>query len=189
MQKIRITVYCDGVCVKPCIQFLWGNNKTVLNLEVKSTKSMHKNNRCTQFCFLRLTPFSITPVQKHISLGHAGIADHSVWFIFTKLKKNMQKEWTETSLKKKKLSKKINKCIMANTSAIWQQAAHTTDQPSSSNCSTRAIQKSLYLKNKTTTKNTKGQENGPPPPPKKKKKKKKSREKEQQGLAEEQETK
>ena len=34
---------------------------------------------------------------------------------------------------------------MANTSAIWQQAAHTTDQLSSPSCSTRAIQKSLTL--------------------------------------------
>ena len=32
---------------------------------------------------------------------------------------------------------------MANTSAIWQQAAHTTYQLSSPSCSTRAIQKSL----------------------------------------------
>ena len=34
---------------------------------------------------------------------------------------------------------------MANTSAIWQQAAHTTYQLSSPRCSTRAIQKSLTL--------------------------------------------
>ena len=34
---------------------------------------------------------------------------------------------------------------MANTSAIWQQTAHTTDQLSSPSCSTRAIQKSLTL--------------------------------------------
>ena len=32
---------------------------------------------------------------------------------------------------------------MANTSALWQQAAHTTYQLSSPSCSTRAIQKSL----------------------------------------------
>ena len=32
---------------------------------------------------------------------------------------------------------------MANTSAIWQQAAHTTYQLSSPSCSTGAIQKSL----------------------------------------------
>ena len=37
---------------------------------------------------------------------------------------------------------------MANTSAIWQQAAHTTDQLSSPSCSTRAIQKSLTLNEK-----------------------------------------
>ena len=71
---------------------------------------MHKNNnRCTQFPFLRLTPFSLILVQKHIRLGHAGIVDHSVGFIFTKLKKNMQKEWTETSKKKKKRKKNLFK--------------------------------------------------------------------------------
>ena len=37
---------------------------------------------------------------------------------------------------------------MANTSAIWQQAAHTTYQLSSPSCSTRAIQKSLTLNEK-----------------------------------------
>ena len=37
---------------------------------------------------------------------------------------------------------------MANTIAIWQQAAHTTYQLTSPSCSTRAIQKSLTLKEK-----------------------------------------
>ena len=37
---------------------------------------------------------------------------------------------------------------MANTSAIWQQAAHTTYQLSSPSCSIRAIQKSLTLNEK-----------------------------------------
>ena len=37
---------------------------------------------------------------------------------------------------------------MANTSAIWQQVAHTTDQLSPPGCSTRAIQKSLILNEK-----------------------------------------
>ena len=37
---------------------------------------------------------------------------------------------------------------MANTSAIWQQAAHTTYQWSSPSCLTRAIQKSLTLNDK-----------------------------------------
>ena len=79
---------------------------------------------------------------------------------------------------------------MVNTSAIWQQAADTAYQPSSSNCWT-AIQKSLYLKNKTTTTNlenflVKSQENGPLDGKKKKTTTKKTREKEQQGLVEEQ---
>ena len=37
---------------------------------------------------------------------------------------------------------------MANTSAIWQQAAHATYQLSSPSCSTRPIQKSLTLNEK-----------------------------------------
>ena len=40
------------------------------------------------------------------------------------------------------------KCMMANTSAIWQQTAHTTYQLLSPRCSTRAIQKSLTLNKK-----------------------------------------
>ena len=36
-------------------------------------------------------------------------------------------------------------CIMTNTSAIWQQATQTTYQLLSPSCSTRAIQKSLFL--------------------------------------------
>ena len=35
----------------------------------------------------------------------------------------------------------LSKCTMANSSATWQQAAHTTYQLSSPSCSTRAIQK------------------------------------------------
>jgi len=38
---------------------------------------------------------------------------------------------------------------MANTSATWQQAAHTTDQLSSPSCSTRAMQKAHLLKKNT----------------------------------------
>ena len=37
---------------------------------------------------------------------------------------------------------------IANTSVIWQHAAHTTDQLSSPNCLTGAIQKSLSLNEK-----------------------------------------
>ena len=49
---------------------------------------------------------------------------------------------------KKKKKKILHKCITANTSVIWQHAAHTTEQLSSPNCETRAIQKSLPLNEK-----------------------------------------
>ena len=49
---------------------------------------------------------------------------------------------------------------MANTSAIWQQAAHTTDQLSSPSCSTRAIQKSLTLNEIFLSFPEKSQKNG-----------------------------
>ena len=56
----------------------------------------------------------------------------------------------------------LYKCIMANTSAIWQQAVHTTYQLSSPSCSTRAIQKSLTLNEKYLKVFwKKSQENGP----------------------------
>ena len=47
--------------------------------------------------------------------------------------------------------RKLYKCIMANTSAIWQQAAHTTYQLSSPSYSTRAIK----IKTKKLTLNEK----------------------------------
>ena len=63
---------------------------------------------------------------------------------------------------KKKKKKKLFKCIVANTSAIWQQAAHSTYQLSSPSCSTIAIQKSLTLNEKYLRVFwKKGQENGP----------------------------
>ena len=43
---------------------------------------------------------------------------------------------------------KLYKCIIANTSVIWQHAAHTTDQLTTPNCWTEAVQKSLSLSEK-----------------------------------------
>ena len=51
----------------------------------------------------------------------------------------------------------IYKCITANTSAIWLQAAHTTYQPSSPSCSTRAIHKKAYFSTTTTNQNFHGE--------------------------------
>ena len=44
---------------------------------------------------------------------------------------------------------KLYKCIAANTSAIWQHAAHTTDQLTSPSCQTGVKQKKNYLLTKT----------------------------------------
>ena len=51
--------------------------------------------------------------------------DHSVDLSIPDFKKSIKKEWTEAI---KENNKKLYKCITANTSAIWQHAAHTTDQ-------------------------------------------------------------
>ena len=105
----------------------------------KTTKSFLtqiyiSNKTCTNIkhkIFKELVPLVLPPLKKHIRPGHAGIVDHSVDlsipdFFF----KSIKKEWTEAI----KNSKILYKCITANTSAIWQHAAHTTDQLSSPNC-------------------------------------------------------
>ena len=43
---------------------------------------------------------------------------------------------------------KSDKCITANTSAIWQHAAHITDQLTSPSCLTGTIHKCLSLNEK-----------------------------------------
>ena len=55
--------------------------------------------------------------------------DHSVNLSIPDIQKSIEKEWTEAI----KNSKILYKCITANTSVIWQHAAHTTDQLSSPN--------------------------------------------------------
>ena len=76
--------------------------------------------------FQRISPFGITPVEK---AHNAGIVDHYVDLSIPDLRKVSKKEWTEAI----KNSKILYKCITANTSVIWQHAAHSTDQLSSSN--------------------------------------------------------
>ena len=89
--------------------------------------------------FRRVSPFDIaliknnnnnkqTNKQKHIRPGNAGIIDPSVQFINTPYQIYMyQKEWTEIET-----LLIFYQFITANTSAMWQHAAHTTDQISSS---------------------------------------------------------
>ena len=68
-------------------------------------------------------------LKKHIRLGHADIVDHSVDLSIPDFKKERKKEWTEAII-----FLMLYKCITANTSAIWQYAAHTTDQLTFPSC-------------------------------------------------------
>ena len=115
-------------------------------------KSMHKTNPSTNLkhtCIQKhQTHISEESVPSILSVkrAHTASACWYHWLIYQYQFTTKQKqEWTETILKK---PKRLYKCIMANTSAVWQQAAHAADQLSSSSCSTRAIQKSLPLNEK-----------------------------------------
>ena len=79
--------------------------------------------------FEELVPSVSSLLKKHTRIGHAGIVDHYVDLSIPDLKKSIKKEGTEAI----KNSKILYKCITANTSVIWQHAAHTTDQLSSPN--------------------------------------------------------
>ena len=91
--------------------------------------------------FRRISPFGITPVEKAHKARTCWYHGPFRRFINTRFEKSIKKEWTEEI----KNSKILYKCITANTSVIWKHAAHTTDQLSSPNRSTGAIQKSLSL--------------------------------------------
>ena len=75
--------------------------------------------------FLRISPFGITPVKKAHKARTRWYRGPFRRFIDTRLKKkkSIKKEWTEAI----KNSKILHKCITANTSVIWQHAAHTTN--------------------------------------------------------------
>ena len=75
-----------------------------------------------------LVPSVSQMLKKHIRPGHAGIVDHSVDLSKPDLKKKYKKGTDRSNNLKK------NECITADTSAIWQQAAHTTDQLTSPSC-------------------------------------------------------
>ena len=51
-------------------------------------------------------------------------------FISTRFLTSIKKEWREAI----KNSEILYKCLTANTSAIWQHAAHTTNQLTSPSC-------------------------------------------------------
>ena len=79
--------------------------------------------------FRRISPSSITHVKKAPKARTRWYRGPFRRFINTRFKKSIKKEWTD-AIKNYKI---LYKCITANTSVIWQHAAHTTDQLSSPN--------------------------------------------------------
>ena len=75
---------------------------------------------------------SVLPLlKKYIRLGHTGTIitmDHYVNLSIPDLKKSTKKGMDRSN------KKKGHKCITANTRAIWQHVAHTTDQLASHSC-------------------------------------------------------
>ena len=100
--------------------------KSVLT-QIYIKQNIHKHR--TQN-FRRISPFSIVPVKKAHKARTRWYRGPFRRFIDTRFfLKYKKKEWTEAI----KNSKILYKCITANTSVIWQHAAHTTDQLSSPN--------------------------------------------------------
>ena len=98
--------------------------KSVLSQShIKQKKFTNINHKI----FKELVPSVLRPDKKHIRLGLVGIKDHSINLLIPDFKKR-------NGQKQQKNSKILYKCIKANTSVIWQHAAHATDQLSSPNC-------------------------------------------------------
>ena len=89
-------------------------------------QNIHKHR--TQI-YRRISLFAITPVKKAHKVRTRWYRGPFHRFINTRFLKSIKKEWTEAI----KISKILYKCITANTSVIWQHAAHTADQLSSPN--------------------------------------------------------
>ena len=83
-------------------------------------QDIHKHR--TQI-FRRISPFGITPVEKAHKARTRWYCGPFRRFFNTRFKKKSIKKEVDRSNKKK-----LHICITANTSVIWQHAAHTTDQ-------------------------------------------------------------
>ena len=81
--------------------------------------------------FRRISPFGIIPVEKAHKARTRWYYGPFRRFINTRFLKKYKKGMDRSNKKKSKI---LYKCITANTSVIWQHAAHTTDQLSSHNC-------------------------------------------------------
>ena len=99
--------------------------------------------------------------KEHARPGHAGIVDHSLGFIDTRLKKKEKEKKGRERNNNYYFFKTLYKCTMPN--PTLQQAARITTQLSSPSCSTRAIWKSLTLNEECLRVfwREKSQENGP----------------------------
>ena len=93
-------------------------------IDIKQNIHKHRTQN-----FRRISPFGITPVEKAHKARTRWYRGPFRRFINTRLLKSIKREWTE-AIK----TIYIYKRITGNTSAIWQHAAHTTDQLSSPSC-------------------------------------------------------
>ena len=112
------------------------NHKLSINHKISHDKIYIKQNIHKHWTqnFRKISPFGITPVEKAHKARTCWFRGPFRRFINTRFKKkSIKKEWTETKQNKKNPTKILYKCITANTSVIWQHAAHTTDQLSSPN--------------------------------------------------------
>ena len=82
--------------------------------------------------FRRISPFGITPVEKAHEARTRWYRGPFRRFINTRFFFKKYKKGMDRSNKKKNLI--LYKCVTANNSAIWQHAAHTTDQFTSPSC-------------------------------------------------------
>ena len=78
------------------------NHKLSINHKISHDTNLHKtkHTQTSDKKCPRISPFGITPVEKHIRLGHAGIVDHSVDLSIPDLKKKVYKRNGQKQLKK-----------------------------------------------------------------------------------------
>ena len=107
------------------------NHKLSINHKSSPDTNSHKTYTNTEHkIFEELVPAVSPLLKKHTRLGHTGIVDHSIDLSIPNFKESIRKEWEE-AIKNLKIS---YKCITVYISAIWQHAAHTTDQLTSPSC-------------------------------------------------------
>ena len=101
-------------------------------IDLLSSQSTKPITSQTDTNFRRVSPFNITPVKRaHKARTCWYCRPFSLVYQYHIKEKYFKKRNGQTQ---HNFFFKLYKCIMANTSAIWQQAAHTTYQLSSPSC-------------------------------------------------------